>query len=122
MFKGKYGTYWIEDGILFVDYKPDLIVSLKVAKRIARDRMEFQQNKEYPVFCNLDGIVGAHSDARHYLVQEGTLLINALALHSTSPVAIRLTEFYLKIHNHKIPTQIFKHKNQAIHYLKPYTQ
>lgn len=122
MFEGKYGTYWIKDGILFVDYKPDLIVSLKVAKRIARDRMEFQQNKEYPVFCYLDGIFGVHSEARYYLVQEGALLINALALHSTSPVAIRLTEFYLKIHSHKIPTQIFKYKNQALQFLKPYTQ
>ena len=60
MFEGKYGTYWISEGILFVDYKPDLIVTLKVAERITRDRMEFQQDKEYPIFSNLDGIIGSH--------------------------------------------------------------
>lgn len=120
MFKGKYGTYWINEGILFIDYKSDLTISLKVAKRIVRDRMEFQQNKEYPVFCNLNGIVGLQSEARHYFAREGTMLMNALALHSTSPVAIRLTEFYLKIHNHRIPTQIFTHKNFAINFLRPY--
>ncbi len=122
MFEGKYGTYWIDDGIIFVDYKPDIIVSLKVAKRIVRDRMEFQENKEYPVFCDLTGIIGSHSAARHYLVQEGTLLINALAFHSTSPVAIRLTEFYIQTLNHQVPTKFFKYRNQAIHFLKSYTE
>ena len=122
MFEGKYGTYWIRDDILFVDYKPDLIVTLKVAKRITRDRMEFQQDKEYPIFSNLDGIIGSHSEARHYLVYEGSLLIKALALYSTYPFAIRLTEFYLKTLNHKIPTQLFKHKNNALRFLEPYTE
>ena len=122
MFEGKYGTYWISDGILFVDYKPDLIVTLKVAERITRDRMEFQQDKEYPIFSNLDGIIGTHSEARHYLVHEGSLLIKALALYSTSPIAIRLTEFYLRTLTHKIPTQLFQYKNNALRFLEPYTQ
>ncbi len=122
MFEGKYGTYWIQDEILFVDYKPDLIVTLKVAERIVRDRLEFQKDQEYPVFCNLTGIVGTHSEARHYLVQEGTLLITALAFYATSPVAARLTEFYLQTLSHQIPTKIFTHTNQAIQFLKTYTE
>jgi hypothetical protein len=122
MFEGKYGTYWITDDILFVAYKTDLVVTLKVAKRIVNDRLEFQKDVEYPVFCDLTRIIGSDSEARHYLVQEGTLLIKALAVYATSPVAVRLTEFYLKTLSHKIPTKLFTNKNQAIRFLKPYSK
>lgn len=120
MLKGKYGTYWISEDILFVAYKPDIAVTLKVAKRIVSDRMEFQQGIEYPVFCDLTGIISSDSQARHYLVEEGTLLIKALAVYATSTVAVRLTEFYLQTLSHKIPTKLFVNKNQAIRFLTPY--
>lgn len=122
MFEGKYGRYCIVDGILFVDYKADLIFTLIVAKRIVQERMGFQHNKEYPVFCKLSGRIDSQSDARHYLAQEGALFIKALAFYVTSPVALRLTEFYIQTLNHQIPIQVFNDRNQAIQFLKPYSQ
>ncbi|TDN79353.1 hypothetical protein DET49_13816 [Salegentibacter sp. 24] len=120
MFEGRYGKFWIRDDILFVVYKPELVISLKVAKQVVRDRLEVQQNLEYPVFCDLSGVTDSSLVARRYLVQEGTLLIKALAFYTTSPVAVRLTEFYLKTLNHKVPTKFFTNKDQAINFLKPY--
>lgn len=120
MFEGKYGTYWIADDILFVVYKAGLAVTLKVAREIVNDRLEVQKNVEYPVFCDITGIVSSNSEARHFLSQEGTLLIKALAIYATEPVSIRLTEFYLKTLSHKIPTKLFVNKNQSISFLKPY--
>lgn len=120
MFEGRYGQYWIRDNILFVVYKPELVISLKVAKQVVRDRLEFQQNLEYPVCCDLSGVTDSSSEARQYMVQEGTLLIKALAFYTTSPVAGRITEFYLKTLSHKVPTKFFTKKSLAINFLKPY--
>lgn len=122
MFEGKYGRYCIVDGILFVEYKADLIFTLKVARRIVQERIGFQHNKEYPVFCKLSGMIDSQSEARHYLAQEGAVFVKALAFHVTSPVATRLTEFYIQTLDHQIPTQSFNDRNQAIQFLKPYSQ
>ena len=120
MFEGKYGTYWIDGGILHMVYKENIIIDLKIAKKITSDRLLFQQAKEYPVFCDLSTVVDSTSMARRYFAAQGTTLMRAIAIYAGSPVAISHAEFYMRTLMHKIPTAFFTQKYQALKFLKDY--
>lgn len=121
MYKGKYGTYWIDDNILHVRYKKQTIIDLKIAKKIVSDRLLFQQNREFPVFCDISGVIGSTSLARYYLANEGSTLISAVGIYGIYPISISLTQFYLKHLKHTKPTAFFTNKFQTLNFLKPYT-
>ncbi|MDT0644522.1 STAS/SEC14 domain-containing protein [Zunongwangia sp. F363] len=122
MFEGEYANISIEDNILFLEYSPRLVLTYHVAKEVLSNRLAFQQNKAYPVFCNTSGIISAETNALDYLSHEGTLLIMAIAFYVNAPLNNLLTEFFLETHSRKIPAGIFKYRNQALKFLRPYTQ
>lgn len=120
MYEGKYGTYWIYDNILHVRYKDHTIIDLKIAKKIVSDRILFQQNKEYPVFCDISGVIGSTSLARYYLATQGDTLIKAVAFYGTSPISISLTQFYIENLIHRKPIAFFTNEYQTLKFLQPY--
>ncbi|GHA32865.1 hypothetical protein GCM10007103_12890 [Salinimicrobium marinum] len=122
MFEGEYAKLWIEDTILFIEYRSHLVLTKQTAMEVLRSRLAFQRNQEYAVFCDPSGIVSADTDALDYLSREGTLLIKAVAFYTPSPLNILLTEFFLETHRRRLPAGIFKHKIQALKFLKSHSQ
>ncbi len=122
MFEGEYVRIWIKDSILFVEYRPHLVLTKQIAMEILSTRLAFQKNREYAVFCDPSGIVSAETEALDYLSREGTLFIKAIAFYTPSPLDHLLTEFFLETHRRKIPTRIFGYKIQALKFLKSHSQ
>lgn len=122
MYEGKYTRIWTENNILFLEYRPNLILDLNSVQHVLAERLVFQQNKEYAVFCDPTGIISADNNAMDFLSQEGCLLIKAIAFYVQSPLPVLLTEYYIKTHIQKVPAEIFKNKFQAINYLLPYSK
>jgi len=122
MFEGDYVRIWLEHNILFLEYKDDLALTQEVAREVLSNRITFQQNREYAVFCNPSGILSADPKALDYLAKEGTILIRAIAFYAPTPIPHLLTEFFLEAHKKNVPAEMFKYKNQAIKYLTPYSQ
>ncbi len=114
----------IENGILFLEYKEDLDLNLEKARQILKTRLVFQQDKEYPIFCNTSGIRNAEPDALEFLAKEGNLLIKALAFYTKSPLDNLLTEYFIRTYRKEkdIPAKVFNHTHKAIQFLKPYTK
>lgn len=112
--------FWIEEGILFFEYKPNTILDLKTAKKVVADRLELQENKAYPIFCDIRGIVALDKPARDYLAKEGSLLAKAVSTLALEPVSSGIVEFYIQTSKPRVPTKIFTNKFLALKFLEPF--
>jgi hypothetical protein len=122
MLEGDYIKMWIEYHILFLEYRDGLVLDQEIAREILNSRLVFQQDREYPVFCDTSGILSAEPEALEILAAEGVLLIRAIAFYTKSPLDNLLTEYFIKTYRKHIPAEVFNHKHQAIQFLKPYSQ
>jgi hypothetical protein len=120
--EGEYVNMWKEDGILFVEYGDNLGLNQDIASEVIKNRLVFQQNKEYPVFCDTSGVNDTNLQALEKFATEGVLLVSAIAFYTKTPLDYYLTEYFIKTYKIKISAKIFKHKFEALQFLKPYIQ
>ncbi len=122
MYEDEYTRIWIENDILFLEYKDGLDLTQKVAREVVNSRITFQKNREYAIFCDTSGIIKADFESLNYLALEGLLLIKAIAFYPKFPPNILLTKFFLETLRENIPAEIFETRNQAISFLTPYSK
>lgn len=120
MLNTQYTKFWVEDGILFFVYKPCPVITLKIAEKIVRDRINFQNEKTYPILCDLRKLQTVEKSARDYLALQGTYLSSALALIVDEHYSARLSAQYIKTSQPPIPTCEFTSVLKAMDFLKPY--
>ncbi|WP_333696014.1 DUF7793 family protein [Flavobacterium sp.] len=119
-YENEHALFWVENGILFFEYKPDTILNLNVAKRVVADRIQFQNEKYYPVLCDIRGIIDTDKSGRDYLAQSGSLLTKAVGLIVHQKVSLTISNFYLQVSKPTVPTKLFTTKEEGIAYLKNY--
>lgn len=119
-YENEYAQFWITNGILIFEYKPNIILSLEVAQNIVADRIHFQNEKSFPVLCDVRGIVDTEKSGRDYLAQSGSVLTKAVALIVHQKVSSTISSFYLRINKPTVPTQLFTNQDEALAYLKPF--
>jgi hypothetical protein len=119
-YENEYANFWIAEGILFFEYKPNTIINLLVAKRVVSDRIRFQNEKSFPIFCDVRGVIDTEKAGRDYLAQSGSLLTQAVGLLVDEKVILTISTFYLQISKPTVPTQIFFKKEDALLFLKEY--
>lgn len=110
--------FWVENGILYFIYKPNTILKLKTAEKVVKDRLQFQNDKEYPVLCDTRGIIDAEKAARDFLAKEGSLQAKAVAFLVNPPLTEAMAQFYIRTSKPVIPTRIFTKKKEAITFLE----
>jgi hypothetical protein len=119
-YENEFAQFWIANGILFFEYKPNTILDLEAAQHIVADRIHFQNEKAYPVLCDVRGIVNTDKSGRDYLAQSGSVLTKAVALIVHQKVSITISNFYLRISKPTVPTQLFNNQEDALDYLKQF--
>jgi hypothetical protein len=119
-YENEYARFWIADGILFFEYKPNTILGLEVAQTVVADRIHFQNEESYPVLCNVRGIINTDKSGRDYLAQSGSVLTKAVALLVNQKVSLIISNFYLRISKPSVPTQLFTDQGEALAYLKQF--
>lgn len=117
-YENQNARFWIEDGILFFEYKPNTTIDLEVAMRVVAERIAFQNERELPVFCDIRGIIWTDKAGRDYLAKSGSMLAKAVALIVNENVSMTMSTFYLEISKPSVPTQIFEAEQEALDYLK----
>lgn len=120
-FSNDYATFWIEEGILFFLYHSAVVLDLNAAEKVLTDRIRFQEEKSYPIYCDLRGLKDTDKAARDYLARDGTILTKAIALHVEPLVSKTITDFYIGISKPDVPTEVFTEKYDALKFLKKYT-
>lgn len=119
-YRNQNARFWIEEGILFFEYKPNTIIDLEVAMRVVADRVAFQNERQLPVFCDMRGMISIDKAGRDYLAKSGSLLAKAVALIVNENVSMTLSTFYLEINKPSVPTQIFTDEQEALEYLRSF--
>ncbi|MGY5851131.1 DUF7793 family protein [Salegentibacter sp. F14] len=118
--QNKFAEVWIENGILYFAYAPIENLNLSIAKKLFRLRLSIQNNKSYPILCDLRQVIQADKQAMDYLAKEGSDQATAVALLVSYPHSKFTAEFYLHTSLPKIPTQVFQDKLKALTFLKNY--
>nr|WP_315199889.1 hypothetical protein [uncultured Flavobacterium sp.] len=119
-YENEYAQFWIKDGILFFEYRPNVVIDLTIAHRIVADRIQMQNEKSYPVLCDIRGVVDSDKAARDYLAQSGSVLAKAVSIVTNQSVSLIMTSFYLKICKPSVPTKIFTDDSSALAFLETY--
>ena len=110
---------WIEEGIVYGKYKPNIIVDLKAAKKIAEDRITLSKGKDYPTLGYLDDLANVNKEARDFFsTGDGIRNMKKLALLTRSPISKMLGNFWLQISKPVLPSRLFTSEEDAIRWLK----
>lgn len=115
-----YASFRIADGILFCSYKPKVVLTFKVAHLVVADRLRFQNEKSFPIFCDMRGVIGTEKEGRDYLAQYGSSLTTAVALWAQHKVVDLIGSFYVNINKPHTPTLFFTSRTEALTYLQPF--
>lgn len=121
-FENEYAYFWIGNRILFVEYKPNVVINLAVAQAVVADRIRLQNETAYPIFCDMRAVVDTDKAARDYLAQSGSVLAKAVGLVSRQSVSHVITAYYLKISKPSVPTAVFTDDAAALAFLETYKE
>lgn len=111
----------IENGILIVEYKPNVKIDPPTAPKIVRSRLKFQGDKEYPVLCITHGITDFTASAQFFMATKGSTLIKAICF--VTPTCDGLwarINFYTEVHSNHIPTHLVGTEEDARDFLSAY--
>lgn len=116
----KNAEVWIEKDILYFVYAPIENLTLSTAKQLLKLRLSIQNNKNYPILCDLRQVIQADKDAMDYLAKEGSTQATAVALLVNYPHTKVTAEFYVITSLPNVPTQIFEDRLKALEFLSFY--
>jgi hypothetical protein len=117
--ENEYVKLWIDDGVMYGEYKSDVVIDLHAAKKVAEDRMKLANGVSAPFLGYLDGMSSVTKEARDYFSKnEGVKYMKKLALITTSPISRILGNFWLQISRPTVPTKLFATKEDALKWLK----
>ena len=107
----------VKNGLLYAKYLVDEI-DLEVAERAVKQRLDFQEGKEYIGVFDSTNLKIIRNDARKDLSQpiayKGLL---AAAFIIKSPIGAVLGNFYLSFGKFPIPTKLFRQEKQALEWI-----
>lgn len=108
------------NGILEVQYKDDVYITLEEAKYIVDQRLKFFEDQQYPCLFRSSRLKGIDREARKYLFNEGLKNLNAIALVPNNKVGQMITTIVVNFERPKIPWAVFKKHEEAREWLKNY--
>ncbi|ESU28754.1 hypothetical protein FLJC2902T_13490 [Flavobacterium limnosediminis JC2902] len=117
-FENDYARLWIANQILFFEYKENVVLDLEAAQKVVLDRLMIQNEKEYPVLCDVRGIIDSDKAGRDYLAQSGSIMSKAVALLVHPNTSQVMSKFYLEVSKPRVSTRVFTDKNEAVNFLQ----
>lgn len=117
-FENDCARLWIANQILFFEYKENVVLDLETAQKVVRDRLMIQNEKEYPIFCNVRGIIDSDKAGRDYLAQCGSIMAKAVALLVHPNTSHVMSQFYLEVSKPRVSTRVFTDKSEAVSFLQ----
>lgn len=119
--KYQYADFEVIEDILIAHYTNGNI-NLDMAKQIVIDRLNYQDEKNYPAMVYASDIISITKEARDYFAtigNEGMLAIGAIMPSTFNRM---IGNFYLKVSKPTIPTLLFSTEEAAITWLKQFIQ
>ncbi len=122
VFDIEYLTAQCVDGIMEVQYKDNVYITLEEAKYIVEERIKFFGDHQYPCLLKSSRLKGIDRQARKYLFNEGLTNLLAIALVPNNKVGQMITTIVVNFESPKIPWGVFKSHEEARNWLKQYIE
>lgn len=112
---------WLDNGILFGKYKPNLIIDLQVAKDIIRDRKTLSRNITRPFLVDITELLSVDAPARKYMASaDACEFLNAGAIYTPNKLLAFLGNAWILLDEPLVPAKIFSNKEAALKWLEPF--
>lgn len=113
-----HSTIWIDNGILFGKYKPELIITLEVAIAIVRDRMKISNGIIRPFLIDITEMTAVNKEGRKYLAsKEACELVSAGAIYTNHPLMKIVGNAFILLDRPRIPIKLFTNQQAALRWL-----
>lgn len=124
-FVNDYSEMRIEEGVLLVNYKPQMNITIDIAKICVNDRMVFTKGDYFPLVVHMSEIKEISKEAKAFLASdEGMRGITAGAFivenHLQRLMASVFISLYINMNVGKVPSKLFNNKNAAMVWAKQY--
>lgn len=110
--------FWIDDGILFSEYKNPFYMNVENSKTIYELRNKISAGKDQYFCYDISNLKSMTKEARDYGEIHGQHNLAASSIIVNSHIALFLYNTFLKIKKVKIPVKAFKNKEDAVKWLK----
>ncbi len=112
--------FWIENGILFSEYKLPFEMTLENSKEIYALRKEISKGEDQ-LFCyDITHLKSMTKEARDYGELYGQDDLKASAIIVNSHLTLFIYNAFLKLKNVKIPVKAFRTRELALHWLNQF--
>lgn len=112
---------WLEDGIIYNTYKPNLVINLEIAKFMVKERLKISDGIARPLFADINNLISIDLEAREYLSGGDAIkFVKAGAIYCKNPIAKFAGKLFIDVNQPQAPTQIFTNKEEAIEWLKKF--
>ncbi len=113
-FKNEYTEMWIENGILYSKYAPNLKVTLDIAKVNVEERLKLCKGQSYPMFVYGANLRQLDKEAGKYLSSaEGTKGIKAGAFLAESHLDYLIMSLFVAAFSSPFPVKVFLYELKA---------
>ncbi len=109
--------FWIENDILFSEYKHPFDMTLENSKEIYEMREKISKGVPQFFCYDISLLKSMTSDARKYGEKYGQNNLQASAIVVNTVFAKFIYSIFLQIYNVKIPTKAFKTRNDGVNWL-----
>lgn len=116
----EYLTAECVDGIVEVQYKDNVFITIEEARHIVQERLNFFGDHQFPCLLKSSKLKGIDREARKYLFTEGVTNLLAIALVPNNKVGLMLTTIMVNFEKPDIPCRVFKSHEDARRWLKQY--
>jgi hypothetical protein len=112
---------WLDNGVLFGKYKPNLVIDLTVAKDLIRDRKTVSGNIARPFFIDITELLSVDKAARNYMASAGACeFMNAGAIYTQNKLLAFIGNAFILLDRPPIPIKVFSNEKHAMIWLEPY--
>lgn len=116
-----FAEYWIENGILIISYKPRLIITTEVAKKIVADRIAVSAGTMRPGLNDIRNLVSVDRDAMKYFKRPETVqYVSAGAFLLDDFIKRFLMNLFINLDKPLVPTKFFNDRAAAISWLEQF--
>lgn len=110
----------LKNGILFCEYKED-IIDLHKAKKIITDRLIYTNGISYPALIQSINKIEIDKSARSFFKsEESSKGLTAVAMMSTNSYSLIMMNFMIRLYRPSIPIKMFNNKEKAIEWLSTF--
>ena len=113
----EYIAFELKEGILY-SYLKDVIIDIRIAKSLVKNRLEFQEENKAPIILFGDKLISINREAREYFSKHGGRGVISTAVVTNKLITKSMANFYIKVNKPRVPYKIFSNKADAIKWTK----